>query len=568
MDDQKRTAFAVLISIFVILVYTQWVSAPYKQSHAPIAQTSNQTTSEPTTVTVVDPVNGTTKVIEKPVATAFDPILFQQSARTTIETDSFVMVVNHLGARVESLKLKGYFRDLGKPDLMEIVSVRDDSPRPMGISFRDNTTDIMIPYDLRFADGRISKGGETLKISGNSPLSVTFVGKTLRGNELIKEFKLRPSSHLFDVSASPISEINSLHWTRIVPIKDPEQSNYVHKDVVALEASGSQQRVPSAKVLPGEKSFGAARWITLADKYFMVSLVPFGKTAPVAVTRTDDLLTTTLEIAPSDGVISVYAGPKEIDELREAGFDLDKNVDLGFFSFLAQPILSVIRSFNKLFGNFGLAIIAFTLLIKALFLPLAKVSFRSMKKLQDLQPEIQALRERYTDPTELNREMMAMYQKKGVNPLGGCLPILVQIPVFFGLYSALLNASEMRHSRFALWINDLSAPEYLHVFGVGLPLMILFLGASMYYQQKTTPNTVADPVQRKIFASMPFVFTGMFILFPMPSGLVLYWLVNNLISIVQQLYLRTHNGVGAGRATLIASVAIFGIGYGLTLIPT
>lgn len=569
MDDQKRTAFAVLISIFVILVYTQWVSAPYKQAaRANSAPSTESESSVEATTQGKTSIDGATSSVEKPTAVSFDPVRFQESPRTTIESEAFVMVINHLGARIESLKLKNYYKELGKPELMEIVSVRDDSPRPMGITFKDKTTDVMIPYELKFADGRISKGGETLKISSSTPLSVTFFGKTNRGSELVKEYKLNPTSHLFEVSISPVSEIASLNWTRVIPINDPEQSTYAHKDVVALEESGSQQRVQSTNVLPGEKSFGASRWITLADKYFMVSLVPFGKTAPSSVTRDGDLLTTTLSATPSDGFISVYAGPKEIEELRSAGFDLDKNVDLGFFSFLAQPILSVIKSFNKLFGNFGLAIIAFTLLIKALFLPLAKVSFRSMKKLQDLQPEIQALRERYTDPTELNREMMAMYQKKGVNPLGGCLPILVQIPVFFGLYSALLNASEMRHSRFALWINDLSAPEYLHVFGVGLPFMILLLGASMYYQQKTTPNTVADPVQRKIFASMPFVFTGMFILFPMPSGLVLYWLVNNLISIVQQLYLRSHNGVGAGRATFVASIVIFGIGYALTLIPS
>ena len=571
MDDQKRTAFAVLISIFVILVYTQWVSAPYKQRQnaAPTVQANEPSISN--SISTTPAASGATTPQTTAITTKgpeFDPIQFQESPRTTIETESFIMVINHLGARLESLKLKGYYLELGKPDLLELVTVKDNLPRPLGITLRDGTNDSMIPYELKFADGRISKGGETLRVSGSESLSVTFVGKTARGSELVKELRVHPTSHLFEVSATPITEVGTISWDKIIPLIDPEQSKYIHKEIIALEASGSQQRVPSTKILEGEKPFGLVKWLTIADKYFMVSLVPHGKTAEAAVVRAGDLITTSLNVTPSEGVISVYAGPKELDELTDAGFELSKNVDLGFFSFLAQPILSILKIFNELLGNFGLAIIGFTLLIKSLFLPLAKVSFRSMKKLQELQPEIQALRERYTDPTELNRETMALYQKRGVNPLGGCLPMLVQIPVFFGLYSALLNASEMRHSRFALWIHDLSAPEYLHFGSIKIPLMILFLGASMFYQQRTTPNTIADPVQRKIFSSMPLVFTAMFIFFPMPSGLVLYWLVNNLISIVQQLYLRSHNGVGAGRATLIASIVIFSVGYGLTLIPS
>lgn len=188
-----------------------------------------------------------------------------------------------------------------------------------------------------------------------------------------------------------------------------------------------------------------------------------------------------------------------------------------------------------------------------------------MKAMQDLQPEIKALRERIKDPTELNQEMLGLYKKRGVNPMGGCFPMMLQIPVFLGLYNALLNAMELRHAPFALWINDLASPERLEIFGIGVPVMILIMGVSMIIQQWTTPTT-ADPAQKKAMMLRPFIFTGMFIVFPFTSGLVLYWLVNNLISIVQQVYLRGNSKASPLQATILASVGIFSLGYIITLL--
>ena len=188
-----------------------------------------------------------------------------------------------------------------------------------------------------------------------------------------------------------------------------------------------------------------------------------------------------------------------------------------------------------------------------------------MNAMQKLQPEIKALRDRIQDPTQLNQEMMALYKKHGVNPMGGCLPMLIQLPVFLGLYNALNNSIEMRHAPFALWITDLSSVERLEVFGIGIPVMVLLMGASMFLQQWTTPSS-ADPQQKKIMMMMPVIFTISFVIFPFPSGLVLYWLVNNLISIIQQVYLRSEKHASAIQGTFLASILIFFVGYVLTLI--
>jgi YidC/Oxa1 family membrane protein insertase len=194
--------------------------------------------------------------------------------------------------------------------------------------------------------------------------------------------------------------------------------------------------------------------------------------------------------------------------------------------------------------NYGWAIIVLTILVKIIFWPLTHKSYKSMKDMQKLQPKMAKIREKYKDNREMmNQEMMALYKTYKVNPMGGCLPMVIQIPVFFALYSLLGYAIELRHAPYLLWINDLSAPDRLPIgvmipyVGYGIPVLTLLMGASMFIQQKMTPTT-GDPTQAKIMLFLPVVFTFMFINFA--SGLVLYWLVNNVLSIGQQYYINKY----------------------------
>ena len=201
----------------------------------------------------------------------------------------------------------------------------------------------------------------------------------------------------------------------------------------------------------------------------------------------------------------------------------------------------MLRFFNHYINNYGVSIILLTILIKILFWPLTHKSYKSMGEMKKLQPRMAKIREKYKDnKQQMNREMMALYKTYKVNPMGGCLPMVIQIPVFFALFRILGNAIELRHAPFMLWINDLSAPDRLFnlPFQVplmapptGIPVLTLLMGASMFLQQKMTP-TPGDPTQAKIMMFLPIIFTFMFINFP--SGLVLYWLVNNILSIGQQ----------------------------------
>jgi YidC/Oxa1 family membrane protein insertase len=318
--------------------------------------------------------------------------------------------------------------------------------------------------------------------------------------------------------------------------------------------------------LDGLSQPAAVQWIALGDKYFVAILAPetrgfnarYGRLGPQYLTRVAG--------TPTGGTFSLFLGPKDYDLLQSAGTQMERSVDLGFFSFLAYPLLILIRLFHSLFGNYGLAIVGLTLLIKGLFFPLTRASLRSMKALQDLQPEMQALRERIKDPTQLNQELMQLYKRKGVNPLGGCLPILLQIPVFFGLFSALQHSIELRHAPFALWINDLSVPEQFTLLGINIPVMIIVMGVTMFYQQWTTPMPSVDPAQRRMMLWISAVFPISFLIFPFPSGLALYMLTNTSISLVQQAYLRNDAHANPGRATAIASLAIFAVAFALTLI--
>ena len=238
-----------------------------------------------------------------------------------------------------------------------------------------------------------------------------------------------------------------------------------------------------------------------------------------------------------DAQMDLYLGPKELTRLE--GHSLRRAVDLGWFSFIALPLLQVLRMCHKISGNYGIDIILLTILIKILFFPLTQKSFKSMKDMQKLQPQMTKIREQLKDkPDEMNKEIMELYRRNKVNPLGGCLPMLLQMPVFIGLYQALLNTVELRHAPFMGWINDLSAPDRLgslqipFVEPAGVPVLTLFMGGSMLLQQWMTPMTTGDPMQQRMMMLMPLIFTFMFINFP--SGLTLYWLVNNVLTIAQQ----------------------------------
>jgi YidC/Oxa1 family membrane protein insertase len=297
---------------------------------------------------------------------------------------------------------------------------------------------------------------------------------------------------------------------------------------------------PKRKVEPFEFSEkGDIGWYSFEGEYFAALLIPPSAERSLSVAVKGDEknilkvrgTVSPISIPPKQAITvpyQIYLGPKEMKPLKELGVGAEKLLDFGFFSIVAKPILWFLNLTNSVTGNYGIDIIIVSLLIKIIFLPLTQISMKSMKEMQKVQPEMTRLRETYkNDKARLQQEIMLLYKRRKINPMSGCLPMLIQIPVFIALYNALQNAIEMRHAPFFWWIKDLSAKDPIYI----TPLI---MGATMVLQQKMTP-TSADPTQAKMFMLMPIMFTFLFLNFP--SGLVLYWLVNNVLSIAHQYYM-------------------------------
>lgn len=322
-----------------------------------------------------------------------------------------------------------------------------------------------------------------------------------------------------------------------------------------IVARGGEIERPDEKEVLQKTSYTSVKWAGLDDKYFLKTvLLPEeyrDATARVFESgRVDGAALVAVEISlPAQTLkpggtwttkLRFYIGPKTVSSLKATGQNLEESVDHGFFGFLARPLLALMNLFKKVTGNYGIAIILVTVLIKILFYPLTRKSFTAMRDMQRVQPKLEALKKKYAkDKERMNRELMTLYRTEGINPLGGCLPMVLQIPVFFALYQVLLNSIELRHAPFLFWINDLSSPEFLydlHLAGFTLPIRLLplIMGVTMVLQQKMTPSTM-DKTQQQIMMVMPVMFT--FLFWGFPAGLVLYWLINNVISISQQWYI-------------------------------
>ncbi|MDH4028442.1 MAG: membrane protein insertase YidC, partial [Nitrospirota bacterium] len=304
---------------------------------------------------------------------------------------------------------------------------------------------------------------------------------------------------------------------------DKEQAE--HKGPVLL--SGSDRKEFDVKMKSAQYLTENIRWTAQEDKYFAAAIIPITPVEGVNVWKEGESAEIALKLKPGRQDFIFYAGPKEYDSLKLLSPGFEYIVDFGWFSIVAMPLFWVLKFFYSFLGNYGWSIILLTIVTRIPFIPILHKSQQSMKKMQKIQPMMAEIKEKYKkDPQKMQQETMALYKKYKVNPVGGCLPMLLQIPVFIALYNVLQKAIELRGAPFALWITDLASKDPYYV----LPIV---MGGTMVLQQKMTP-TAMEPAQAKMMMLMPIVFTFMFLSFP--SGLVIYWLVNNILGIIQQYY--------------------------------
>jgi YidC/Oxa1 family membrane protein insertase len=386
---------------------------------------------------------------------------------------------------------------------------------------------------------KLASGEHVLK-DGEKQLEVKLEAAAANGGKVVKTYVFHRGSYQIEVRHEGVVPGSHAYY-QITRDGKPAggESNSMMMGVVTFTGPAVYtdaekfQKIEFDDILKNKAKFAQKAdngWLAMVQHYFVSAWLP---TAGIArefyMRKVGENLYSAGVILPvgADGksTISLYAGPQEQDKLEKIAPGLDLVVDYGWLTVIAAPLFWVLGAIHKLVGNWGWAIIGLTMLLKLAFFPLSAASYKSMAKMRVLTPKLVKLKETFGDDKQrLNQEMMALYKKEKVNPLGGCLPVLVQIPVFIALYWVLLGTVEMRNAPWLGWITDLSVKDPFYV----LPLI---MGATMFIQTKLNP-TPPDPIQAKVMLFMPIMFTGMFLFFP--AGLVLYWTVNNILSIAQQ----------------------------------
>ena len=379
-------------------------------------------------------------------------------------------------------------------------------------------------------------------------LDVDLVTTTAGGVQVIKRFGFNRGSYLIDVTFIVDNQSgaewqgNAFGQVKRDAFDDPSGAGFFSRSYLGFVATSDDD--PYIKIPFGDVEDGAGSvdmnggWIGFSQKYFLSAWIPSTETTNRFNTRTNNInqyfgeFTSSSFVVPARSTgsqtVQFYAGPKEKNSLAEISPNLDLNVDYGFLWFLANPIYWLLAQINSIIGNYGVSIIILTFIVKGLLFKLSEKQFQSMAGVRRLMPKMQQLKDSYADDKmKLQQATMALYKKEKINPLGGCLPLLAQMPVFIALYWVLLESVELRHAPFVFWLNDLSVRDPFFV----LPLL---MGITMFLQMRLNPPP-ADPMQAKIMQFMPVMMTAMFLFFQ--SGLVLYWLTNSVLGILQQWYI-------------------------------
>ncbi|MDP2795281.1 MAG: membrane protein insertase YidC [Sulfurisoma sp.] len=547
--DNQRLILLLVFSFSLIMLWDAWV----KQGQPPLAPGTTQST--PAAVAPALPAGSTVPTSGLPVPTAAAAAVpgtpaTATGARASVKTDLFSADISALGGDVVRLELLRHRATENAKNNFVLFEDKHAYAAQSGL-IGANLPNHRSTWTLPATGLELKDGQDELRIR------LEASGDGASGIKVAKTYVFRRGSYLIGVeheivNAGAAAVTPSVYFQLSRNGQAPEGANAMMSTFTGpafYTEAEKYQKLDFADIAKGKAKHATQAdngWVAMIQHYFVSAWLPGAKAPREFFTRKlgDDLFAAGVivpmaVIAPgASGKLetSLYAGPQEQDKLAKVAPGLDLVVDYGWLTVIAAPLFWVLETIYKILGNWGWAIIGLTVMLKLIFFPLSAASYKSMAKMRLLTPKLVKLKETYGDDRQrMNQEMMALYKKEKVNPLGGCLPILVQIPVFIALYWVLLGTVEMRGAPWILWITDLSAADSL--FGT-LPLinitvgpLPLLMGATMFIQTKLNP-TPPDPMQAKIMLWMPIIFTFMFLAFP--AGLVLYWTVNNVLSIAQQ----------------------------------
>ena len=487
--------------------------------------------------------------------------------RIEIESKSLHGSINLKGAKFDDLTLAKYFKNPDKKDEVILFSPIESKERyfaDFGFASSDSNVETPKPDSIWQANNKKLTPKNPVTLSWTNSKNIEFQLKISIDENYLFTVQQKIINNSFEsIAVAPFARINRL-------LNDQQKAAYIlHEGAIGAFNGILSEKTYEDLVKEKSKKFSdkgeSGSWLGITDKYWLSSIIPDRKISFEGNFFHDyknknnfynvDFIGQEIIIASNEQLNlehHLFAGAKKVKILDDYSKKLelklfDRAIDFGWFYFLTKPFFFVIEFLYKIFGNFGLAILGMTVIVKLALFPMANKSYSAIAKLKKIQPKIEALREKYKDDKlALNREMMEFYKREKINPAAGCLPILIQIPVFFALYKVFYVTLDMRHSPFYGWIKDLSAPDpttILNLFGL-LPFEIsssfnlgiwpILMGATMVIQQKLSPPP-ADPTQAKILKFMPYGLT--IVLAAFPAGLVIYWTWSNSLSILQQIYI-------------------------------
>jgi YidC/Oxa1 family membrane protein insertase len=541
--EQSRLLIAIALSFFVFLLWNIFFSPPVPQ--VPVVEETRPPAAQA-------PAPGNDRQPGAPGAPldVIEPGNMDRAARNfTIDTHLYTIKLSERGAAVVDMVLKNYRE-----------SVEANSPPKSLISEAMEGGSVLLSFNGD-PNGELAAGvyqtdeNRERIVVGSQPFTLRFVHQTQEGLRVEKAYTFMPDSYLIGLS---VNLINNAGYQK------PGQLHVAMRNLISWEnqsygfegpsglINNSLVQIKPKNIDEQEQPQGLISWVANETRYFMTSVIPQQSLQGQMVPSYQQKLLSNQMVISGEPIgaqqsrrydFNLFMGPKSYSTLRSFDNGLDRAINFGWFDFIAKPCLWFMNFIYRFLPNYGIAIIILTIVTRLAFWPLAAKSYKSMNEMRKLQPLMQEIREKHkNDKARMNQEVMALYRTYKINPLGGCLPMLVQLPVFFALYQMLYQAIELRHAPFIGWIRDLSAPDRLFNFGFtiplmeppyGIPVLTLIMGGTMFLQQKMSPPP-GDPAQARMMMLLPIVFTFIFINFS--SGLVLYWLVSNVLSIGQQYY--------------------------------
>ena len=515
MSSQARMVLALVLSFLFFIAYEYFMmpqKSPYAVENNNSTQLSQNSSQAAPAPDISNAAPASTNVTQTAPVTTTAPTVI-----STVSSDKFRIELDKLGRITKYEILNEHYKkkDGSYPNL-----ISDKSPlKPLEIRFEDvalNTEAFKVPYLTDQAALSIENGNEVLTLTQN--LSATTVTKKITFH--------KDGSYALAVSLS--KDIPYFISPGFRP--DVAADMYTFKGALIQKAEGNIEKIADGDAA-GNEVFHGATIAAVNDKYYTTSFYSFDNPMSVYISKNNNEDPLVFVKGSSNFSTNGYIGAKEYDTLHAINPKLTKIIEYGFFTFIAHPVFLFLKYIHSIVGNWGWAIIIITLIIRLILYPLTYKGMVSMNKLKALSPKIKELQKQHKgDPQKMNAKMMELYKKHGANPMGGCLPMLMQIPIFFAIYRVLLNSVELKDAPWIGWIHDLSIMDPYYI----LPVL---MGASMFWQQRITPTNFTDPMQEKIMKFLPLIFTFFFVTFP--AGLTLYWFVNNLFSVAQQYYVNS-----------------------------